>query len=99
MLRGVPLSLIISVWVICAPVWAQSLTLQWDPSVSSDVVGYRLYRSETSGVFTGSPVNASLIQGTSYTDTTLHYDSTYYYVCTAVNQAGLESAPSNQVRE
>ena len=96
-MRGFPAKLIVCVWALCSSVWAQSLTLQWDPSPSTDVSGYNLYRSTTSG--SGyARVNGALIPATTFIDSTLQYDTVYYYVCTAVNQAGLESGFSNEVQ-
>ncbi len=84
-------------WAALAPAWAQSLTLKWDPSPSADVSGYNLYRSTHSG--SGYVrVNQTPVPSTSFTDSTLRYDTTYYYVCTAVNHAGLESGYSNEVQ-
>lgn len=84
-------------FAVFAPAWAQSLKLQWDPSPSPDVKGYNLYRSKASGRGY-TRVNSSAVSATSFTDSTLQYDTTYYYVCTAVNQAGLESGYSNEIQ-
>jgi hypothetical protein len=94
-----------------APPPAPSLTLQWTNSTSEGVTGYNLYRSETAG--SGyAQVNTELIPGdlsgqTEWTDTTVQYNSRYYYVCRAVAEwsdpAGdsgiLESVNSNEVTE
>ncbi|GAB4251164.1 MAG: hypothetical protein Kow00109_26940 [Acidobacteriota bacterium] len=75
---------------------AQSVTLEWDPNSEPDLAGYNIYRSLQSG--SGYvKLNSSLIQSTTYTDTTIEYGTTYYYVATAVNTAGLESGYSNEV--
>ncbi len=69
--------------------------LNWNAS-SSQVIGYRVYRSESSGssynLLTGTALTAL-----TYTDTTVSSGTTYYYVVTAVNSAGVESVYSNQV--
>jgi fibronectin type 3 domain-containing protein len=76
--------------------FAQSVTLQWDPNSESNLAGYNLYRSTTSG--SGYvKLNGGLITRARYADSTINYDKTYYYVCTAVNTSGLESGYSNQV--
>jgi len=76
-----------------APV-QHTVQLTWNASTSS-VVGYRVYRSETSGSsytsLTGSTLNAL-----TYNDSTVTSGSTYYYVVTAVDAAGVESVYSNQ---
>ena len=76
--------------------WAQSVTLQWDPSGDPDIAGYNLYRSTQSGGYF-SRLNQTPLSSTSFTDSTLGYDTVYFYVCTAINKAGLESGFSNEV--
>ncbi len=76
--------------------YAASATLQWDPNSESDLAGYNLYRSTSSG--SGySKVNSSLISSPCFTDDSILLGVTYYYVCTAVNISGLESGHSNEV--
>ncbi len=72
-----------------------SVTLSWLASTSSGVVGYDVYR----GTASGGPytkVNSALVSGTTFTDTTVAAGQTYYYVATAVNSAGIQSAYSSQ---
>jgi hypothetical protein len=72
-----------------------SVTLTWAPSTSGGVIGYNVYR----GTISGGPyakLNSSLDANTAYTDGTVEAGQTYYYVTTAVNSEGLESAYSNQ---
>jgi len=68
--------------------------LSWTAS-ASQIVGYRVYRSETSG---GSYIglSGSAITTPSYDDTTVSDGTTYYYVVTAVDSSGNESVYSNQ---
>jgi Abnormal spindle-like microcephaly-assoc'd, ASPM-SPD-2-Hydin len=69
--------------------------LSWTASTST-VSGYNIYRATVSG----GPytiINPSLQSGTTYTDSTVQAGQTYYYVTTAVNSSGVESAYSNQV--
>ena len=77
------------------PTAASSVALNWNAS-TSQVTGYRVYRSETSGssynLLTGTALTAL-----SYTDTTVDAGTTYYYVVTSVDSAGVESLYSNQV--
>ncbi len=72
-----------------------TVALTWNASTST-VVGYRIYRSETSG---GSytVLNGSALSALSYTDSTVASGTTYYYVVTSVDSAGTESVYSNQV--
>jgi ASPM-SPD-2-Hydin domain-containing protein/centrosomal CEP192-like protein len=77
------------------PPTASTVALNWNAS-TSQVIGYRVYRSETSGssynLLTGTALNA-----VTYTDTTAAAGTTYYYVVTSVDSAGIESVYSNQV--
>lgn len=72
-----------------------SVTLSWNASTSSSITGYRVYRSTVSGS-DFSPLT-SAISALSYTDSTVADGTTYYYVVTAVDSAGVESPYSNQV--
>jgi len=75
---------------------ALSVQLEWNPNSEPDLSGYNIYRSNQSG-FGYVRLNATLIPGTTYTDTTIDAGQTYYYVCTAVNASDLESGFSNEV--
>lgn len=72
-----------------------TVALSWDASTST-VAGYNVYRATTSGG-PYSKIDASLDTATTYADNTVQTGQTYYYVTTAVNSAGVESAYSNQV--
>ena len=70
--------------------------LEWDPNQEPDLAGYNVYRSDRSG--SGYVrLNGALISGTNYSDPAIVAGRTYYYVCTAVNDADLESGFSNEV--
>jgi hypothetical protein len=71
-----------------------SVNLSWTASTST-VSGYNVYRSLTSG--TGyTKLNGSLVSVVDYTDSTVSKTTTYYYVTTAVDASGNESANSNE---
>jgi hypothetical protein len=77
-----------------APV-QHSVALSWTASTST-VSGYNVYR----GTASGGPytrINSSLVGTLSYTDSTVQSSTTYYYVTTAVDSSGNESAYSNEV--
>ena len=76
---------------------AHSVSLSWTASTSTNISGYNVYRSNTSGG-PYTKVNGSLITSTSYTDTTVQAGQTYYYVATAVNTSNVESSYSNQAQ-
>ena len=71
-------------------VTANSVNLSWTASTSSNVAGYNVYRgTAAAGPYT--KVNASVVAGTTYTDTTAQPGQTYYYVLTAVDGSSNES--------
>jgi fibronectin type 3 domain-containing protein len=70
------------------------VALSWQASTST-VSGYNVYRSTTSG--SGYlKINSSPVGGLAYTDSNIQSVTTYYYVTTAVDSSGNESAYSNQ---
>jgi len=73
---------------------AHTVTLTWNDN-GSGIAGYRVYR----GTISGGPyvgVNSSLISSTSYVDASVVSGGKYYYVATAVDHSGNESAYSNE---
>ncbi|MCK5408413.1 MAG: VCBS repeat-containing protein, partial [Candidatus Krumholzibacteria bacterium] len=69
------------------------LNVSWDDSVSTDVVRYNVYRSETQG----GPytlANTDPVSHTVYLDTGLSASFRYHYVATAIDSSGNESLPS-----
>ena len=72
-----------------------SVALSWNPS-SSSVVGYNVYRSTS----TGGPYSkvTSMNADTTFTDSSVQAGATYFYVTTAVDSTGKESANSNQTQ-
>lgn len=71
-----------------------SVFLSWGASVSPNVTQYNLYRGSVSG----GPYTVVMNVGdvTSYTDYNVQAGQTYYYVATAVDNTGTESANSNE---
>jgi hypothetical protein len=73
-----------------------SVALSWIASTTSTVSGYNVYRSTVSG--TGyAKMNSLVVSALIYTDGTVQNATTYYYVTTAVDGSGAESAYSNEV--
>ncbi|MBI1290724.1 hypothetical protein GC173_05715 [bacterium] len=75
-----------------------SVSLDWSNNSEPDLAGYNVYRSTTSG--SGyTKINAFLVTGSAYNDTTASNFTTYYYVVRAVDNAGSpnESTSSSQV--
>ena len=56
-----------------------------------------MYRSNISGSGYGK-INPTLVSGLTYADATVVGGQTYYYVTTAVDSSGNESAFSNEVQ-
>ncbi|MEJ2245913.1 MAG: hypothetical protein P8Y80_07545 [Acidobacteriota bacterium] len=74
-------------------VFAGDVSLAWDPSISEDVVGYKIYYGNFSGSYNSFH---TVTNQTSYTVTGLP-DGTYYFAVTAFDSAGNESGYSNEV--
>jgi len=79
-----------------APAAQHTVQLNWNASTSA-VVGYRVYRSESSGT-SYAPLTGEAFDGLTYADTAVASGATYFYVVTAIDAAGVESAHSNQVK-
>jgi len=79
-----------------APVPVHSVSLSWQASSSSNVVGYNIYRALfASSCGTYSKINSTVNTTTSYTDSSVTDGTTYCYATTAVNSSSEESAYSN----
>lgn len=74
---------------------SHSVSLSWTASTST-VSGYNVYRSTVSGSGFGK-LNSSILSGLTFSDTSVQAGITYFYVATAVDSGGDESANSNQV--
>ncbi len=71
--------------------------LSWGASSSSGITGYNVYRGGVSGG-PYTKINSALIVGTTYSDSSVQAGKTYFYVTTALNGSGTESAYSNEVQ-
>lgn len=95
MVRRFLLSILIVTILTTISVWAQAtrpVGLSWTASTSSGITGYNVLRSaSTSGPFT--TINASLVTGTAYTDTSAVVGSTYTYEVVAVAAACTPTTP------
>ncbi len=90
---GSPATIAVTGSGVAAPV-QHTVALSWN--ASNLAVGYNVYRSVTSGAGY-SKINSSLDSGLSYSDTTVQNGQSYFYVTTAVDGAGNESAFSVEV--
>jgi hypothetical protein len=81
-------------WLAPVPLRAgQSVVLAWSPSISTDVVGYRIYYGTASGNYTNQvtvgSTNSTTISG-------LADGTTYFFAATSLDEAGNESPFSNE---
>jgi pectate lyase len=72
------------------------VVLDWNNNSESDLAGYNVYRSTTSGGGYGK-LNGALLTDSNYIDNINTTDTTYYYVVTAVDANSNESNCSNKV--
>jgi hypothetical protein len=79
-----------------APIHA--VNLSWNPSTSSGVSGYNIYRAQyVSSCSSYSKINSVLNTTTLYTDSSVVDGASYCYATTAVNASSEESSYSNIV--
>jgi hypothetical protein len=81
----------------CAATVGHFVSLTLAESSSSNIAGYNVYRSATSG----GPytiLNSSLVTSTSYTDSDVIAGQTYYYVATAVDTSNNQSGYSGEAQ-
>lgn len=76
-------------------VGTHDVVVYWTASVTVGVTGYNVYRSTSFGGEGSTPINASLVTGTSYVDATVVGGVKYYYIVKATNGTTL-SAASNE---
>jgi endoglucanase len=70
--------------------------LTWNPNPEMDLAGYKVYQSTTSGLY-GDPI-AIVESVTTYVGTLrTEHDTKYYFIVTAFDKSGKESAKSEEV--
>ena len=70
--------------------------LSWSINLETDLAGYRVYRSEQEGI-RGQLITSELLPTPAVRDTTVEPGHRYWYIVTAVDRAGNESAPSTPI--
>ena len=77
---------------------AKSLTvgLSWNPNQEGDLAYYSIYRDEQCGFHPDSTKRLDTLVTTTFLDTTVEADHTYYYIVTATDTLGSESGYSGQ---
>jgi fibronectin type 3 domain-containing protein len=73
-----------------------AVDLSWSINLETDLAGYHVYRTEKQGD-RGELVQADLLLSPAYRDTAVQAGHKYWYSVTAVDRAGNESAPSEQI--
>jgi fibronectin type 3 domain-containing protein len=75
-----------------------AVRLVWDPVDAPDLAGYKLYRTEGSGIENLHPVGTipltpiQLLTATNYRDTNVSPGISYFYEVVSVDKSGNESA-------
>lgn len=72
-------------------------TLTWSANTEADMAGYNLYRGLTSDVSKATKIASPTKGTTSYTDTSIATQTTYYYWLSAYNTGGTEGAKTGPV--
>jgi len=70
--------------------------LSWSINSETDLAGYRVYRNEQEGT-RGTSITPELLLTPSVRDSSVQPGHRYWYTVTAVDRAGNESAPSQQI--
>jgi fibronectin type 3 domain-containing protein len=73
--------------------WSKVTTYEDTSPIGTALAGYKVHYGTSSGVYTNT-ILVSSPTATNYT-VTLPAGATYYFVVTAYNNAGIESAPSS----
>lgn len=94
------LLLILSALLIATPAFCATVTLkfEWDANTEADLAGYRLYTSTIQGVYVKGQYIEQVGKVTTTQDTIdIEAGEIVYYVLTAFDTEGKESAFSNEV--
>jgi hypothetical protein len=86
----------LALFLFSAGLFGASVSLSWNANTETDLAGYWVYRTKTSGT-SYARVNTSLLTTTSFTDSSVSSGTTYYYTVSAVNKTGQESPKSAEV--
>jgi fibronectin type 3 domain-containing protein len=76
---------------------SHTVGVSWTPSVSTNVVGYHIYR----GTVTGGPysiLDSAPVASDAYTDSMVQSGQTYFYVVRSIDNTGMESVNSSEVQ-
>lgn len=75
-----------------------SVALTWNASTvtGSTIAGYWIYRTNTAGQETGTPVNTTIVTALTFTDLSVIAGGKYFYEVEAQAADGTQSGPSNE---
>lgn len=73
-----------------------AVQLEWTTNIEPDLAGYNVYRSTTSPVTLGVPLNSTALVAPAYTDSVVSAGTEYFYAVTAVDIYGNESPLSTE---
>lgn len=73
------------------------IRLGWTANTESDLAGYNVYRKVKDASGGSTKLNATLVIGIEYQDTTAQLGMVYVYYVTAVDNGNIESQKSNEV--
>ena len=104
------LLIILAILIFAAPATAATVELkfQWDKNTETDLAGYRLYMSASSGSYVKGPTSPNYFTGVTVTLPSVHPNEVLkqitgtdgqkiYFVITAYDALGNESGFSNEV--
>ena len=83
---------------LTALVETAGVRLVWDPVDAPDLAGYKVYRTEGTGIEQLRPIGTipltpvQLVTATNYRDTSVAHGISYYYEVVSVDKTGNESA-------
>lgn len=94
------LCLILCASAVCYATQTILLGFSWDANTEPDLAGYRLYSSQASGSYTFGDANSYISIDPNSTAYLLGPSPAIetYFVLTAIDTAGNESEPSNEVK-
>lgn len=84
-------------FLFCGAARAGAVRLAWDPVPDGYVAGYKVYRSTSPGG-PYEPLSEAPVPSAFYSDSNADAGKTYYYVVTAVDAVGHESAFSTELK-
>ncbi len=92
-IRAATIAGAVSCILFAATLHGAILNFHWRANTETNVVGYRLYQGSAPGLY----MNVAVINGRSITNWGGDVGAAQYFALTAINSAGLESAPTREL--